>query len=298
MLSATDIQAYPQQNIVAEDICFSLPLTPTFDSDHSLPGRIRGALWAALLEVSPDWRESKRAQIWQLAHPAPLLFSDPIKSPPRCTALPHAPSRPYLLATAVEENRLSITLRLFGPARVWSNLLRRAVLHALTVPGIAVAPLARSRKRFSIDDITVEVRSFTSKELPPDIPRFRIVLESPLRLARRDAYSMTTSTFISSAVSRMNGILAWSGETLEMRETAFFEARSKLEIQDIAMRPYYWDSYSTRIGKRKIFGGMLGAFTVSGVTDDFRPILALVPTVGLGMHTTRGFGQISVMPFP
>jgi len=267
-----------------------------FDPDVSLCHRIRGALGYALFEMQANEtdRQKKRRALYDLPSSYELFFGAAVV-PPRVLPLPIAPTRPFVLFADFRCEKITVRLRLFGAARLFTREIKQALAQALETLGITVAPLARSKARISPLEIMLETPC--PKPLHDlDKRNFRLIFVTPARIQTGNWSSLTVRNLASSWVSRISGALYWCNGYLDLDTDIVRNAQENMAISELDTKPVHWSIYSKRSGCRRTEMGISGAISLKGVPQ---PLLFLFPTLellGMGVGTAKGFGRVAFIP--
>lgn len=284
-----------------QDLVLRFPRPRSFDDGPTLAGRVRGALGAALagLRDDPPPALRRRRDLCSLPPAWEVLFGDPLPAPPRLGALPQAPARPFAIFCSSRNGEVEVTVRLIGRGRFWLPELALAAEVACRGLGIAIAPLARSRAKLPDGVGMIETR-VPARAPPPDPKRrrFRLLLESPTRLASEKHLRATGETLAASIVSRATGALAWCGWQLDLSPDAFEAAAKRLEIHETDLSAVVQEGRSGRQNKSLMSVGLRGAATLSHVDPTLSSLFPLVELVGMGMGTVKGMGRCRFLEFP
>jgi len=278
-----------------QDLLVRFARPPDFDDGPSLPQRVRGALGHALehLRDNAPAPVDRRRRLFGLPPAWDVLLAEPVTAPPRVGALPEAPSRPYAIFSESRDGQVTVTIRLIGRGRVWFAEVALALQAAFRKLGIVIAPLARSRARLPAGTGESWTQMVPMRAPPdPDRRRFRLIFESPTRLASGQNLRITGG----SLVSRACGALSWCGWRLDWDAAGFGEAAAALEIVELDMRPAPLEGYSGRQHKRQLMVGALGAATLTKVNPSLSALFPLAEIVGLGIGATKGMGRCRLLP--
>jgi hypothetical protein len=282
--------------IDAEDLVLRLIVPPEFDTGPTFAGRVRGALGDALYDQRADELRSgaRRRGLWGMPPAFDVFFADPPIFPPRQGPLAAAPARPYVLFTECRRPEVTVTLRVFGLARVWFPMLRSALELAITSRGLSVIPLARSKARFTDYKI-----SHDHPERPTDLANntdARLVALSPWHLDRKGRIALDTAMLGGSVISRVSGVLAWCGCWLDASTHGTADELRGLRASDATLGYRKDLRHSTRQDRILEQDGMEGALTLHNIGGSLRNLIPLISLTGIGSGTTTGFGRVAIFP--
>lgn len=236
------------------------------------PGHSRDCTYAALAEPHPP--EGAPASITTKA-PAPLVF---------------APERPVDGRTVLvrEGERLAVRVTLIGDARRHEQLVLRALEHA----GARGLGMGEERPRGIRPSLALEHVTMAPAPLPIPARSVNVCLVSPARIVDDGKMrgALEAKAFLG-AVRRRADMLSRLYGGGPLPQISFDD----VELSRAATDVLHVRRYSTRQGKRMVWPGVIGRFTLTGDSLlEYARLLAFGSAVQVGKGTTFGFGRFSV----
>lgn len=275
------------------DVTIRAPLPPSFDTDWSIGGRVRGALGHVLRDSRLESARA-RARRERLGLPTPfeLFFAARYLAPPRASTLARAPTRPVLLAVRTDRRRLVVTARLFGVAMLYQRQIEAALVRTLEA-GIAVAEGARSRARLPPDQLVCEAPRLEGEW--PDSAGRSLRFCSPLALLRKDMLRNDPRDVFGSLLSRNAALALWQGLTIAANPGPLAAELASWNCRWENCRVVGWERRSiVQPGRVIPMVGVLGRIEIEGGIDLWQPLLRLAPVTHIGSHTTFGMGAVDL----
>ncbi|WP_284180404.1 CRISPR system precrRNA processing endoribonuclease RAMP protein Cas6 [Rhabdaerophilum sp. SD176] len=251
-------------------------LRPPVLEDHpDLPVRIRGALGRILADMPPPM--SYRHDPFNRPRAFPYLFGDA------------ATARPLAIACDIVGRELTVTISLFGSARIWSDQVREALLQALT-EGISMR--TEGRVRYPLKPIDCMVR--TTSAAPPSAvinqTTFRFL--SPVAVRDGARLSASPASLLWAMITRIRNLAGWFGVSLEEDWAELHKICLEARVNDSTLLPIYFRRYSQRQRDRRIpMMGFVGTIRMEGDLSRLAAFLTLSNYTHIGSHAALGFGR-------
>jgi hypothetical protein len=259
--------------------------------DPAVPGKLRGALGAALAMTASTEARAGHPCPWQPPCALDVLF----RRQGRITPGLELP-KPYVLALFPDGADLVLRLTLFGLATDWTEMVAEALVRALRGPLSLGASLAIVDRRYwSEEGVGVpEARSAL-------IMAFATPLQLRPRRRAADEAGAGEGGFVSLMMSlgnRLSGLARWHDALLEADWQALKAQAAGLEVRPLTRVPVGWQRYSRRQRRWIPAAGVETVLLVQGELDPAGPLLHLLvlgESAHVGSHATLGQGRYELL---
>jgi hypothetical protein len=200
--------------------------------------------------------------------------------------------KPYVLFHRAENDRLAVTLRVFGTALDWFP----AVAEALVAGLVSILPWARVMPGTTVAPAILD-RRLPAPQPPPPLPEGPLVLRllSPLDMSGENPAGPDdpAARIVGRMLRRVDAVARWQGLALPRDETARLSAAARRLVSpghDLRTSRHHAPNRRAEARVSPVATGWIG---VEGDTALLSPILRVATRTHLGRHTNEGLGVLT-----
>ena len=136
---------------------------------------------------------------------------------------------------------------------------------------------------------------FTITDYPKTGFRFKIILETPLRLKFKNRFKAELSfhILVRAMLRRASSLLDCYGDGEPLLDYRGLVKRAEtVHVVDTNLNWFDWKRYSHRQDKSMLMGGMIGSVIFEGKIEEYLPLIEFCSKTHLGKQTSFGLGKI------
>lgn len=274
----------------ATDITVRIAGASKMVGDPGLPGRIRGAFGAALLESASPEAASGQPCPWS----PPCTFEILFRKQGRMEAGFEFPA-PWVVLVDPDGRDLLVTLRLFGFAADYAPAASEALLSALGSRLDLAGSTGFFLPKREINSRTIEAES--SLDFSSADQEFILDFLAPVVLSSTSPITRPQS-LISALAVRAAGLARWHDLRLEIDRDELHSSIDQLDLEWSNARDIHWTRGSNRQQRTIPMGGHVGQLCVSGTGDAIAfvaPLLAIGQSAFIGADVAFGCGRFVLL---
>jgi hypothetical protein len=142
---------------------------------------------------------------------------------------------------------------------------------------------------------------FAITDYPKSSFRFKIILETPLRLKFKNRFKaeLPFHVLVRAMLRRASSLLDCYGDGEPLLDYRGLVKRAEtVHVVDTNLNWFDWKRYSHRQDKSMLMGGMIGSVIFEGKVGEYIPLIEFCSKVHLGKQTSFGLGKIKAEMAP